>query len=153
MIDRYLNELFTLRNITIDDCDIVLALYQTPFEVHADVPRDITRMDTVLFNRGISEHDDYPEFVSVLEIIITMVDTIAFTAGTTYSEAFFTLLDNLGVYYNLEDVGDICHRLITRTYDYNGTGGLFPLAYPERDQRLEELWYQCQNWCKETYDT
>jgi hypothetical protein len=32
--------------------------------------------------------------------------------------------------------------LVERRYSYSGDGGLFPLDYPEEDQRGIEIWYQ-----------
>lgn len=38
-----------------------------------------------------------------------------------------------------------------REYDYNGTGGLFPLRDPRSDQTKIELWYQMQSYISENY--
>jgi hypothetical protein len=65
---------------------------------------------------------------------------------------FDALLINLNL-YNLselyvreEDAGmaisDAVTRINDRTYDYDGSGGLFPLTYPDEDQRKVEIWYQ-----------
>jgi hypothetical protein len=39
----------------------------------------------------------------------------------------------------VEDILDTC---IWRTYQPDGQGGFFPLAWPEEDQTKVELWYQ-----------
>jgi hypothetical protein len=44
--------------------------------------------------------------------------------------------------YDWEDVDEALSALIYRTYDRDGTGGLFPLTHPEEDQRKVEIWYQ-----------
>ncbi|MFZ1684153.1 MAG: hypothetical protein WAU88_08510, partial [Candidatus Zixiibacteriota bacterium] len=39
-------------------------------------------------------------------------------------------------------IDEVLNRVIFRTYDARGNGGLFPLRRPQRDQREVELWYQ-----------
>lgn len=41
--------------------------------------------------------------------------------------------------------------LTDRTYDFDGSGGLFPLNDPETDQRELELWYQMNQYLAENY--
>lgn len=40
------------------------------------------------------------------------------------------------------EVEDTVKRVLDRNYGMSGRGGLFPLAYPDGDQRKMELWYQ-----------
>lgn len=46
----------------------------------------------------------------------------------------------------------IMHRLIERTFDADGKGGMFPLDHPKRDQRTIEIWEQMADYCAENYD-
>lgn len=86
---------------------------------------------------------------SMLELIIALSRKVAFNAGGEAKGWFWQMIDNAGMLgYNdrrryKEDVVDvILDRLIWRTYEYSGDGGLFPLKAPDRDQREIELWYQ-----------
>jgi hypothetical protein len=65
---------------------------------------------------------------------------------------FWELLNNLGLSgytdaeFNGQRVIEIIETLVTRTYQPNGLGGLFPLRYATEDQREVEIWYQAQNY-------
>lgn len=49
-------------------------------------------------------------------------------------------------------IGDICQRLVERTYDADGRGGLFPLKkWPRKDRRDVELWYQMMDYLAEKH--
>ena len=41
-----------------------------------------------------------------------------------------------------EEINLMLDEIIWRTYNYDGSGGLFPLREPVGDQRDVELWYQ-----------
>lgn len=72
---------------------------------------------------------------------------------------FWEMIENLG----LQDYSDLHHhgntstqyiayvldQVITRNYEPNGQGGLFPLNNTERDQRTVEIWYQIQEYLLE----
>ena len=50
---------------------------------------------------------------------------------------------------NRKVVDSILQRVIDRTYDDAGYGGLFPLRHPKEDQRTVEVWYQMHLWIAE----
>jgi hypothetical protein len=86
---------------------------------------------------------------SVLELMIGLSRRLAFEAEGQPRDWFWVLMRNLELdCYNdrfkipTELVEEILDRLIFRTYDYNGYGGLFPLSEPHDDQRKVEIWYQ-----------
>lgn len=82
---------------------------------------------------------------TTLEMLIALAGRIAFEEGGETNEWFWHLLENLGLStYNPypEEVDEALERLIWRTYQPNGHGGLFPLRHAEEDQRQVELWYQ-----------
>lgn len=88
---------------------------------------------------------------SVLEMIIGVARHLSFEAEGEASEWFWILLKNLKIdhvndnFYNWAHeryVDEILDRLIFRRYDFDGTGGLFPLENPHDDQRKREIWYQ-----------
>jgi len=88
---------------------------------------------------------------SVLEMLISFANRVQFERDDiTEREWFWIFLTNLGL-NELTDakrlvsrrVAEVIDVFLWRTYDVNGgNGGMFPLAYPQRDQREVELWYQ-----------
>lgn len=86
---------------------------------------------------------------SMFELIIGLSHRLAFETDTKPHIWFWELMENLDLHkYNDRAnipparVTRILERVIWRTYEFDGTGGLFPLVYPEYDQRWVELWYQ-----------
>lgn len=80
-----------------------------------------------------------------------------------YTEFYFwKMMENLGLNKVTDDkwdymngdffVEDAVWRINTRQYQADGSGGLFPLKRPEKDQREVEIWYQMNNWLMEQSD-
>lgn len=96
---------------------------------------------------------------SMLELMVAISRRLSFMdmhEGDP-SNWFWHILDNVGLRryndksYDVEAeehahkfmiIDEILDRVIWRTYDYNGRGGLFPLEEPAQDQTEVELWYQ-----------
>lgn len=87
---------------------------------------------------------------SFLEVLIGLSRRLSFAAGGSAPGWAWTLLGNLELfrmsdplsrhkYRKAEEIMDI---VIHRTYKPDGTGGFFPLAWPDDDQTQVELWYQ-----------
>ena len=134
-----------------------------------DVPLDENRAvdgldlrETFINSLGkisIGPQDDLP--CSILEMLIALAmrcnDWIICDVDDHYSEWFWTFLDNLGllVYddrrYNSSKVDDILRKWLDREYRFDGSGGLFPLANPEIDQRMIEIWSQLVYYLDENY--
>lgn len=88
---------------------------------------------------------------SVLEMLIALARRASFETSRTPAEWFWIMLDNLGVggisdaHFNHQSenhIHEVVGRLVTRMYERDGSGGLFPLRHPYGDQRKVELWYQ-----------
>lgn len=86
---------------------------------------------------------------SVLEMLVGLSRRLSFELDREPRGCFWHLMDNLGLeIYNdsvgihVPDIEEILNGLIWRTYDPDGSGGLFPLKYPKKDQRDVEIWYQ-----------
>lgn len=120
-------------------------------------------------SRGVEYDEDsmmdgYP--CSVLEMLIglarSMEDTILYDPelGDRIDVWFWLMLRNLGLDFFSDNhirrsssqnaaIGEI-HRILevflTRRYDRNGVGGIFPLNRPSRDQREVELWQQANQY-------
>lgn len=87
---------------------------------------------------------------SVLEMIMGLAKALAFEDDRTPRYWFWELMMNLGLSgyndreYDERRVDEIISNLIWRTYEPDGTGGLFPLRHADVDQRHVEIWYQAQ---------
>jgi len=88
---------------------------------------------------------------SMLEMMLGLSRRLAFEAGGESRDWFWQLIENLGLTtfndmnYNESyerEVDRVLEDIIWRRYRPDGSGGLFPLRYPDRDQRKVELWYQ-----------
>lgn len=86
---------------------------------------------------------------SVFEAIFAFANRASFQTDTPAKDWFWEFITNLdlGEYRQVSAIDqvrieDILQTFIWRTYDESGYGGMFPLRWPKRDQRKEELWYQ-----------
>lgn len=85
---------------------------------------------------------------STLELLIGLSRRLAFQCDGEPRDWFWHLMDNLDLHYNDRGylgenrIDGILDRVIWRTYDEDGHGGLFPLHYAAIDQRKIEIWYQ-----------
>ncbi len=98
---------------------------------------------------------------TMLEFLTAVAKRMSFL---TYGEGnhgqtayyFWKLMENLGLEKATDDrwnyingeffVEDACWRINERQYNADGSGGLFPLKRPDRDQRGVEIWYQMNAW-------
>ena len=110
---------------------------------------------------------DEPE-VSMLEFFIALADRIDrdIMYGPSKEldrckEWFWVMMYNCGFNeftdnkWNAETdkfVDDKITSIVKRTYNYDGSGGIFPLKNPKDDQRNVEIWYQMQSFFCENYD-
>lgn len=88
---------------------------------------------------------------SMLEMLLGLSRRLSFEAEGEPRDWFWELLDNLKISgltdskYNFHAermVENVLDKVIWRTYDRKGRGGLFPLSHPREDQRKVELWVQ-----------
>lgn len=97
---------------------------------------------------------------SFLELVIGLSRRLAFMDGGDPAEWAWTLLGNLGFHssddplngHNRRFIDETLDRVIHRTYRPDGGGGLFPLAFPTKNQRKVELWYQMNAYLEENQD-
>lgn len=93
---------------------------------------------------------------SALEMMIGVARRLATMTEDNIRPWFTQLLYNFGIdSYTDLDFGraaqlsvldEKLERLNWRTYASDGSGGLFPLDYPDEDQRHIEMWYQMNRW-------
>lgn len=97
------------------------------------------------------EHDTFWDNLgcSVLEMLIAFARRLEFETDQPLDNWFWQMLQNLGVadlndamQLTSENIDEILHQFVWRTYRADGFGGLFPLRNPEHDQRKVEIWYQ-----------
>jgi hypothetical protein len=97
---------------------------------------------------------------SMLEMLIALARRAEYlTSGISPSDWFWIMVDNIGLKkytdamwgmpFTEEFVNDAIEMVIFRTYNYDGSGGLFPLAKPETDQTKVELTYQLNGYILE----
>lgn len=97
---------------------------------------------------------------SMLELLIVLSRQLSFEMDDNTDAWFWHLVDVLNLeQFNdhkytrkaQEVVGSTLDRVIWRTYEPSGEGGLFPLRDPRRDQRKIELWYQLNAYLLEQF--
>lgn len=99
---------------------------------------------------------------SMLEMMIALAQRVSYEAyGVTYGEPavwFWRMMTNIDIAkysdsrYNARAIPSIdraLERVIDRSYNGNGVGGLFPLREAHVDQRRIELWYQMSSYLLE----
>jgi hypothetical protein len=92
---------------------------------------------------------------SFLEMLIGLSRRLSFMTGWELSASFWVLMENLelismdNAHFSSSEVDHILDRVIYRTYEPDGRGGLFPLSDPGEDQRNVEIWYQMNAWVSE----
>lgn len=129
---------------------ILKEMYNTPFEPF--VPNDQNRSEDGLalrqefmLNKLIGTRRDrgWQELeCSILEMLIALADRVSYKTGKPTEGWFWKFVDNLGVCDGRVHITTALRRLNRRTYAENGSGGLFPLSGPHKDQREVEIWYQ-----------
>lgn len=104
---------------------------------------------------------------TMLEFLIGLSRRMSFVMGTDENDLhtkhyFWKLIENLRL-GKLDDerwdilngefyVGEAVDRVLFRNYEWDGSGGLFPLKKCRHDQRKVEIWYQMQSWLLESGD-
>lgn len=96
---------------------------------------------------------------SVLEVLIGLSRRLAFAAEGKPKDWAWNLLCNLGFErhsdplsrYKRRKVDEVLDMLVWRKYNPDGTGGFFPLAWPDEDQTQVELWYQMAAYISEIH--
>jgi len=91
---------------------------------------------------------------SMLELLVGLSRRLAFEVDGEPRVCFWELMNNLGLrkytdyrYSQREEfvcrvVDTVLDRVIWRTFEPTGKGGIFPLKNATRDQRELEFWYQ-----------
>lgn len=111
-----------------------------------------------MFQHGMRELPEDWEGLecSILEMLIALSDRMAFNIDLPQEDCFWHIVDNLGLGASTDNdpidpeaIEQVLERVNTRTYNSDGSGGLFPLKNPTRDQREVELFYQMYSYIRE----
>ena len=101
----------------------------------------------------LARHDWMQRNCSMLEMLIALSRRLSFLGGGATSEWFWHMLSNIGLsgYSDArpgppEVIDRALNRVIKRTYEPDGRGGLFPLREATEDQRRVEIWAQMNNY-------
>lgn len=97
---------------------------------------------------------------SVLEVVVALSRRVAFVTSSDEHAWAWTLIENLGLHKMTDPMSrrkymqteEIIDNLIWRNYHIDGSGGFFPLAWPEEDQTKVEIWYQMHAYVHEMHD-
>lgn len=92
------------------------------------------------------------EGASFLEVLIALSRRTAFTAGGEASAWAWMLIENLRLdrmadplsEHKMDRIDAVLEDVIWRQYEWDGTGGFFPLVQATQDQTKVEIWYQMQ---------
>lgn len=96
---------------------------------------------------------------SVLEVLVGLSRRLEFMAGGEAAGWAYQLLENLELHKLYGSLGprkiikadEALETLVWRTYSPDGTGGFFPLAWPNEDQTKVEIWYQMAAYVEEIH--
>lgn len=150
-------------------------LYRRAF--YAIIPHDDNRAGDGLelredFMRELSylpEYTDIGDSCTMLELLIGLAKRMDYETTDPYHDEgarivfwFWELIDNLGLIIfddesyvdcgGFRHVDEIIDRVLRRTYNRSGEGGMFPLRKPIKDQRKIEIWQQMAAYLAERGD-
>jgi len=110
-----------------------------------------------------NERNWYGLGCSMLEMLIALSVRLEFDAleEKKSDEWFWLLMENIELneytdlyfknHFTVQLVNETLDRVIYRTYEPDGRGGLFPLRDPHGDQRRVEVWYQMSSYLLERF--
>jgi hypothetical protein len=116
----------------------------------------------------VYNYDEFSMATSMLELIIALAyrcESLVEGQDNNLSvkEWFWKMMSNTGLdsftdeVFDKKVLGDWCsveqilNKIIDRSYNRSGKGGLFPLRFAKKDQRKVELWYQMCAYLLENY--
>lgn len=146
---------------------LIHLMFDTPFFFVESIPLDENRLQDGLELRVYFANENRltPRTMqrlgpgSFLEVLIGLSRRLAFAAGGDAPGWAWELLSNLEL-NRLTDpltparqrkAQEIMHVAMAREYLPDGTGGFFPLAWPDGDQTQVEIWYQMNAFVEELH--
>lgn len=137
--------------------DLFKILYRTEFiglmpgdENRAEDGKEL-REDFIRETQCGSIFDWDPLGCSVLEMLVAFSNRAWFLTEKPSTDWFWIFVENLRLSEYRHPISnkdaqmieqEILYDFIWRMYKANGDGGLFPMRWPQTDQRSVEIWYQ-----------
>ncbi len=148
--------------------DLLRLMFQKEFVWMPQTPLDDNRLyDGLELRTEFLLAADAPRFISpdgfeacsFLEMLVALSRRLSFEAGGDAPGWAWQLVTNLELHKLSDPLGprrkaqvdEVLDRVIWRNYNPDGTGGLFPLAWPEANQKEVELWYQMAAYVSEMH--
>lgn len=149
--------------------ELVWHMFETPFLWGPEFPWSVAMDDNRLAD-GMELRAEFAEIhgasrtgmnalgpCSFIEVLLGLSRRLSFVAGGTKERWAWQLLVNLRLERMWDHISrsktntvlEVLDTVIRRNYEPNGVGGFFPLAWPDRDQRQVELWYQLNAYAEE----
>jgi len=139
--------------------DLYRVMFQKEFVFMSHTPLDDDRIaDGLELRTEFLLNADAPRFLSpdgfgvcsFLEMLVALSRRLAWAAGGEAPGWAWQLVVNMELNKLSDPMGprkkeraeEILDRVIWRNYAPDGTGGMFPLAWPEQNQKEVEIWYQ-----------
>lgn len=146
--------------------ELLTQLHFSPFEVILD--RDDNRVQDGLsfrqqfLNENGINGDFYDHPCGILEVLVALsirIDNefVGNPVDPHPEMLFWMMICNLGLdkfdnkHYNSDFIYEILGRFVSRQYDFNGNGGIFPLKNARNDQRKNEIWNQMLAYVSENF--
>lgn len=145
--------------------DLVTAMFNTEFTW--SVPMDDNRLaDGMEVRADFAHTHDVRQAdaralgpCSFIEVLLGLARRMAFVSGGSPNHWAWQLLINLELdrmwdrlsRSKMQHTRQKMERVMNRTYQPNGVGGFFPLAWPDGDQRAIELWAQLNAYAAEQH--
>lgn len=149
-------------------------LHQIPFKPVMAIDNDANRANDGLYLRvqfieryGVHGSSASRGVCTMLEFLVGLAKRMNFLMSGENEQGktkhyFWCMIQNLRLtklddesFYILKGeffVEEAINRVLERTYDFDGNGGLFPVKNSQNDQRHIEIWYQMQQWLLENGD-
>lgn len=147
--------------------ELLNVMFEKVFPPPSDIPMDHNRLVDGLdlrveFANNQRLNPAKMQFLgecSFLEVLLGLSRRLSFVAGGSAPGWAWQLLNNLEMHRLSDPLTRPKHRkaleimdtVIERTYLPDGTGGFFPLAWPDTDMTREELWYQLNAYVSELH--
>lgn len=114
---------------------------------------DYVRDNHILYQDLVFPYEEGCTFLEFLIALASRANDIMYEPGMDKTaDYFWQMISNMcldhcnnATYGKTWDdfyVNEMVGRILSRSYDYNGLGGLFPLRNPINDQKTVPIWYQ-----------
>lgn len=145
--------------------DLLNVMFERNFDVVVEMDKNRVVDGLDLRVEFARKHRIRPEVMGVLdagtflEVLVGLSRRLAFAAGGQAPGWAWQLLGNLELQRMSDPLSrqkrrkaqEIMNVAIQRSYAPDGTGGFFPLAWPDEDQTRIQLWYQMSAYIEELH--